>query len=77
MITVAETAALKHDSIVVIDHNGYVWLTFQKSYWNVFGWLRWWLTPGKRAFLLLKGRYGNTIRVRAVRIATSYVQMGK
>lgn len=65
----------EHDGIVVIDKNDNVWLTYVCSWWDILGVIRWYLTPGKRAWLLLNTKAGK-VRVKAVRLAHSYVRIG-
>jgi hypothetical protein len=75
MMTVIETGMFNHDGTIVIDKNGHVWQTSEPT--TVMGKLRATLMPGKRVILLLKDREGQTHRVTAIRIATSYVMMGQ
>lgn len=65
----------EHDGIVVIDKNDNVWLTYVCNWWDILGVIRWYFTPGKRAWLLLNTNKGR-VRVKAVRLAHSYVRLG-
>lgn len=62
--------------LVVVDKRDGVWQTFQKPWWDMTSWLRWAITPGVKVWLHLKTADGRSVRVRAVRIAHTYVRMG-
>jgi hypothetical protein len=76
MIEIVDAATLAHDGLIVIDEDSAVWRTFAPSPGDVVSWLWWWLAPGKRASLLLRGKDGRRTRVRAKRIARTYVRIG-
>ena len=63
---------------MVLLYGDEVWQTFCLPWYAVFEWLRWWLTPGKRAWICLTVRDGQQkVRVRAVRLSRTHVKMPK
>lgn len=81
MIEIVNQAELRHDSLVVLDKQDNVWLTFSQSPFAILSWIRWWLMPGKKSWIFLnvkegRGSLPTKVRVRAVRISRSYVRIG-
>lgn len=62
--------------LAIQEHDGSVWLTFCRPWYDLASWLWWALTPGKRAWLLVRREDGRRQRVRAVRLARNVVKMG-
>lgn len=75
MNEVVGLADFTHDGIVVIDQKDAVWMTHSFEWWDLAARIRWLLTPGKRSWIVLNTKTGK-IRVKAVRIARSYMRLG-
>lgn len=75
MSGIVDIASLSHNGIIVIDKSDHVWLTYTHPWWDLLSQIRWYLTPGKRAWLILNTRTGK-VRVQAVRLARSFVRLG-
>ncbi len=76
MIEIIETRVYEADRLAIITMNDAVWLTFERPWWDIASWIWWWLSPGKKAWLLLQPPCGRRFRIRAMKVAKSYVRVG-
>lgn len=54
-----------------------VWVTTAPRWWNVLGWLRWWLAKDDRKAWVTLTTSGKRVRTRALRVARKHVKIGK
>lgn len=77
-IEIVRTESVHVSGIAVLNGKDEVWITFGAPWWDLFAWLRWWLTPNPKAWLLVNSKgQGARIRVRAYRAARQYVRAGE
>ena len=76
-VEIVSTEGVAVNGIVVLKADE-VWVTFGARWWALSRWLWWWLTPGKKAWLLVNARgHDERIRVRAVRISCQHLRHGE
>lgn len=59
-----------------VDREGHVWHTFYAEWHEVGAWIRWYLTPGVKKWVMI-AKNNKKYRVRAVRLSKSVIYLGK
>jgi hypothetical protein len=77
VIEVVDTQAYNVDALALIDIEGGVWRTFARPWWHLASWLWWFLFPGDKKMVQVRQEGGKKVRIRAVRVATKHVRVGK
>src|SRR4051812_18989182 len=75
-IEIVESQAFAVDGLAIMDKTGAVWRTHSRPWWDVASWLWWFLSPGDKKWVQVRQATGK-VRIRAVCVAKTTVQMGK
>ena len=75
-VDIVEARAFAVNGTVLVDKEGQVWLTFAARWSDVGAWVRWWLTPGTKKWVLIK-KNERKYRIRAVRLSKAVVYLGR
>lgn len=73
---IVETKAFAASGMVLVDREGHVWHTFYAEWHEVGAWIRWYLTPGVKKWVMI-AKNNKKYRVRAVRLSKSVIYLGK
>ena len=73
-VEIVHTASKSVNRLAVVTPLDEVWVTFQQPWWHLASWLWWFLSPGKKAWILVSTADGRRVRVRACRVAKNLVR---
>ncbi len=76
-IEIVEANAYAHHGLVLIDAEDNVWRTFSRPWWDLAALFWWWLQDGEKKWVQIKCADGKKVRLRAVRLASSFLRIGK
>lgn len=76
IMRVVEVDARKHTGTALIAADDSVWVAVSPPWFDLSTWFWWWLTPAdKKAWVLINGTNGKTVRSRAIRVARKHVRI--
>jgi hypothetical protein len=63
--------------LALVDSTDAVWVVLHAPWWDIASWFWWWFCPRDRqARVVLKLRNGDTVRTKAIRVATRHTKLG-
>lgn len=76
--SVIELDARTAHETAIIRKDGTVYVAISPAWWDLATWLWWWLCPvSKKTIVTLKTNDNRLIRSKAVRVAKSYLLIGR
>lgn len=76
-IEFVQSESLGENALALIDKEGAVWYTFSRPWWDLASWLWWFLTPGRKKWVVAR-KVGNVkVRIRAVKLTKKHVRVHK